>query len=51
MCISSASKQVIMILATSQNVTLFYESCGDKANPAMLLLHGLDADYQKPYRA
>lgn len=35
-----------MILTTSQNIKLFYETYGDKANPAVLLLHGLGADYQ-----
>jgi 3-oxoadipate enol-lactonase len=35
-----------MIFQTSQNINLFYETYGDKANPAVLLLHGLGADHQ-----
>jgi 3-oxoadipate enol-lactonase len=35
-----------MNLQTSDNVDLFYETYGSKADPAMLLIHGLGADHQ-----
>lgn len=35
-----------MIFETSQRISLFYETLGDKTHPALLLVHGLGADHQ-----